>query len=182
VVKLCQINRKESGSRHCVHIVTVMLLAMTYIMYRLIRCVTKQYRCVCVSCSRRLMSTLLLNHVAAVNDINSPQCISSFSTPPGTGGLVAGLGGCLGGVGVSRDPMGGLGVGGAGTWPHTDYGDADTCLSYDASSAAVVAAARFMQGYRNHNHYHQHQQQPPNSSTSASSGYQCSLVCPCMFD
>jgi len=121
------------------------------------------------------MSTLLLNHVA-VNDINSSQRVSPFSTPPGSGCLTGGLGGCLGGDG----PLGGLGGGGVGYWPpRADYtSEADPCLmSYDASSAAVVAAARFMQGYRNHHqHYQQQQQQQPtavlphNSSTSTSSG------------
>ena len=107
------------------------------------------------------MSTLLLNH-AAINDINSSQNTSSAT---------GGLGGCLGGVRVSRDALGGLAV---GSWPRTDYTEADACvMPYDTSSAAVVAAARFMQGYRNHHHY-QHTQQPAmlpsNSLTSTSSG------------
>jgi len=115
------------------------------------------------------MSTLLLNH-AAVNDLNSSQCISSLSGSSGS----EGLGGCLGGVGV-----GGVGVGGVRTW----HNETDSYLtSYDASSAAVVAAARFMQGYRHHHHYqqqHHHQQPsamlPAISSTFASAGNTISM-------
>jgi len=79
---------------------------------------------------------------------------------------------------VNRDPPRRLEVGGAaGTWPRTDYSEADPYLSYDASSAAVVAAARFMQGYRHRHQYHHQQQQqqatvmlPATSATSAPSG------------
>ena len=124
------------------------------------------------------MSTLLLNHVA-LNDVNSSQCISSYSTPANSDGLAGGLGGCLEGMGMNRDRPRRLEVGGAAeTWPRADYAEADPYLmSYDASSAAVVAAARFMQGYRHHHHHHHNQQQqqatamlPANSATSASSG------------
>jgi len=116
--------------------------------------------CNYIHCSR-MMSTLLLNHV----DINSSQCVSPFPSQTGSGGLAGSLGGCLGGVRpASRDS---LRVAADGAWyTHTEYSrDPESCVtSYDASSAAVVAAARFMQGYR-----YQHQQQDQNAMLSGNS-------------
>jgi len=111
------------------------------------------------------MSTLLLNHVA-VNDINPSPCVSSFSAPSSAACLSDGLAECVGAVGVGKDPVGGLAVGGTATWPRTDHhSEVDPCvMSYDASSAAVVAAARFMHGYR-----HQPQQQQPPATLPLSS-------------